>query len=94
MNTFVFQPSKMKPLLFSRSESKIIFVFQVKVKTVFKTFIMNIYLVAHSVKNQSSILEGMNQMKIDDEVFNKVSLLGKFCVLARPYFHEWDKADE
>ena len=93
MNTFDFQPSKMKPLLFSRSES-IIFVFQVKVKTVFKTFIMNIYLVAHSVKNQSSILEGMNQMKIDDEVFNKVSLLGKFCVLACPYFHEWDKADE
>ena len=88
MHTFDFQPSKMKHLLFSRSESKIIFVFQVKVKTVFKTFIMNIYLVAHSVKNQSSILEGMNQMKIDDEVFNKVSLLGKFCVLARPYFHE------
>ena len=55
---------------------------------------MNIYLVAHSVKNQSSILEGMNQMKIDDEVFNKVSLLGKFCVLARLYFYEWNKADE
>ena len=55
---------------------------------------MNIYLVAHSVKNQSSILEGMNQMKIDDEVFNKVSLLGKFCALARPYFHEWDKVTD
>ena len=37
---------------------------------------MNIYLVVNCAHKKFS-LERMNQMKIDDEVFNKVSLLGE-----------------